>query len=409
MRAEFNEFAGGARCFVIGPIKDPGFNKTFEVIKATLEQDSGLRCFRAHEIDHSGKDMLSKIHDLIELADLVIADLSIPSANIYYEYGYSTAHRRTPIVICKREETELPIDVKGLEILRYTEPAETDAEFLLALRRHVRSRLSSAVPELRRALPGEIPFPTYVVSAMRVPRHTVPALPYHGTVKTSFAENRGISGILGGFGLLFGVDRRPELVHAKFGKNIQDEDANYFLIGSPKVNKLTEVFLERIQNGLNPVWSMPERGKDARVIIRCAGDARYKKLNQILAKRVPGSGPWTKSFSDYGIVIRAPNPSSDSNGRLVTIMAGRHSVGTHAACMLLTEPVLIERLGKKLGVVPGGKGALNSSFEQVSVLAQKQIPFWAIVKGTVRFDKKGFASVGTKDVTIVNAKRYGRK
>ena len=49
---------------------------------------------------------------------------------------------------------------------------------------------------------------------------------------------------------------------------------------------------------------------------------------------------------DHGLIIRGPHPRFP--GRLVTIMAGPHSLGTGAACLAATNSALIAQIQAKL-------------------------------------------------------------
>jgi hypothetical protein len=72
---------------------------------------------------------------------------------------------------------------------------------------------------------------------------------------------------------------------------------------------------------------------------------------------------------DYGLVIRSPHPNPWLQDRLVLIVAGPRNLGTGAACLAATRTALIRKIGEKL--------APHS-------IADKRVPFWAAVKGTIK-------------------------
>jgi hypothetical protein len=365
-------------CFMIMSYRQQQ-ERVFDDIMQRIAGDLHLRCERADRVLLSGADLLAKVHALILGSSIVIADLTDNRPNVYYEYGYAAAHDRLPILIAQAE-TELETDLHGKEVLRYSGAPGNDHEFIGKLLRSVKERLRSPIPEQRRMLGSPQPFPAYVLVAPRAPglgsRH-----PWHPDERTTFGDMLGIAGILTAYGNLWGVHERPQLLHAaSMAKDVLFSAANVFCIGSPKVNPATAYFLELTQAGLEPHWKMPEvpPDDDPRIVIQ--GDA---SLDETL--RNPIDDPQADRITDYGLVIRAPHPSTAHH--LVWVLAGRHSIGTHAACAVATDPKLIRDLEDML---PGGKVAMANSGQ----------PFWAVVKGALnRFDM-------SIEVVIVKAGGY---
>lgn len=72
------------------------------------------------------------------------------------------------------------------------------------------------------------------------------------------------------------------------------------------------------------------------------------------------------------------------------ILAGRHSIGTHAACVVATRQELIV--------------ALQSMLKKTGIsLRETQQPFWAVVRGTLSHDGSF-----SDDVEIVKVGGYTR-
>src|SRR5439155_17570532 len=67
----------------------------FLSVRKAVEETLGIACLRADHVKAGGHDLLSKIHTLLERADLVIAEISPSnqlnptSPNVFYEIGYA--------------------------------------------------------------------------------------------------------------------------------------------------------------------------------------------------------------------------------------------------------------------------------------------------------------------------------
>lgn len=368
-------------CFVISSYKRR-YNRVGLGLCRLIEQRIGLRCIRADYEPEPGRDLLAKVHEMILGASAVVADVSEYSPNVYYEYGYASAHDRLPVLIA-RQGRKLPTDLVGKETLRYRNLPESDTQFIDKFLHCVERALRSPLPEQRRMLSSASAFPAYIIAAPRVPepgsKHW-----WHPIERTTFGDNVGVAGILSAYGNLFGTRRLPNLLHAKYlSKTVLKKPATFFCIGSSKVNDATEHFLPRVQKGLQPQWKMPQlgRGSDRRVVFQ--GDSLIDAQLRAPVKKTRAG-----SLSDYGLVVRATHPQDPEH--LVLIVAGRHSIGTHAACMVAIRRELIE--------------ALDGRLKDVGVsLRDTSQPFWAIVRGTLM--RNGQMS---EDVEIIKVGGYTR-
>src|SRR3954454_18082348 len=81
-------------------------------VKRLVEADTGLKCVRADDVRSSGHDLLQKVHLLIDRADLVVAEGSTPSENVFYEVGY-TIGKGKPLLLLAETRREIPTDLKG--------------------------------------------------------------------------------------------------------------------------------------------------------------------------------------------------------------------------------------------------------------------------------------------------------
>ncbi|MCL4264530.1 MAG: hypothetical protein KJ069_15005 [Anaerolineae bacterium] len=107
------------------------FNAIYtDLIKPALE-DAGFEAFRADEETVSG-DILTDMFQELLLADLVIADMSIDNANVFYELGVRHAFRKRGVVHIQSGRAYMPFDIFNVRTIPYhTSPdGVPDPEFL---------------------------------------------------------------------------------------------------------------------------------------------------------------------------------------------------------------------------------------------------------------------------------------
>ncbi|MGF1538212.1 MAG: tetratricopeptide repeat-containing protein [Elainellaceae cyanobacterium] len=94
------------------------FNRIYsDLIKPAL-LEAGFEPFRADEEASSG-DILTDMFQELLLADLVIADLSIDNANVYYELGIRHAMRKRGIVHIQSGRAYMPFDIFNVRTIPY--------------------------------------------------------------------------------------------------------------------------------------------------------------------------------------------------------------------------------------------------------------------------------------------------
>ena len=94
------------------------FNAIYsELIKPTLES-AGFESFRADEETASG-DILTDMFQELLLADLVMADMSIDNANVFYELGIRHALRKRGVVHVQAGRAYMPFDVFNVRTIPY--------------------------------------------------------------------------------------------------------------------------------------------------------------------------------------------------------------------------------------------------------------------------------------------------
>ncbi len=87
------------------------------LIKPALEA-AGFDPFRADEETTSG-DILTDMFQELLLADLVVADMSIDNANVFYELGVRHAFRKRGVVHIQCGRGTMPFDVFNVRTIRY--------------------------------------------------------------------------------------------------------------------------------------------------------------------------------------------------------------------------------------------------------------------------------------------------
>ena len=373
------------------------FDKRWELydrVKRLVNKEFGIACIRADELKSSGYDLLAKIHFLILRSEVVVAEISEHTANVFYEIGYAVAMNKPPLLLVERNnDADVPADLRGLETLDYTTDRNGLRSLDLDLVDHLRSRMNSQLPLLRDMLEAPIPQPNYIVAS---PRHTkerpgnVSATNYD---RRTYGDNIGIIGLISAFGAIRGEFGGVELISAQASPpDLLSSPLNLYLIGSHRVNPPAERLLADLQKRGDLRWLFePASGHAGATsepplsLYRSSSGDRDELVGEF---EVEGEEiTWTK---DYGIIIRGPHPNPEHRGRLAMIMAGAHSLGTGAACLAATRSTLIQRIRSSL---PEG------------VLEEKNSAFWVLVKGTV--SKQDDYLLDPEHVTIEDAGGYG--
>lgn len=375
---------GGRRyCFVI--MTYHGSYAFFERIRAIVAEATGLECIRADDIPGAGEDLREKIHSAVDNAAFVIADVSEPRPNIYYEVGYAIARDKAVLLLAQQDVT-IPTDLLGVELIRYVDSKEGWPKFEQTLRKHLAVHGESHLSLLRAMIIPRDPHPSYILANPKTPNASS-RFQFHPRERRTYGDHLGVVGILGAFGQAYGEHVVPELLSAAFAPDdLTTWDANFYLIGSPKVNRATDLFLETIQSRYATKWSLqPTPGETQE------GDYEVQLSGTI--DTVPFRSPSHRSkltkdtpYEDFGLVVRGPNPRHPK--RMVTILAGPHSLGTAAACLAATNSRLIREIARKL------TGAAD--------LAAQDRTIWVLVKGISSPD----LHIGPDEVTILHAGVY---
>jgi hypothetical protein len=128
--------------FVIMQFHGPYQDLYTDVIQPTVKK-FGLRAYHAGEVFTPGI-ILNDITGGIAEAKIVIADITPPNQNVFYEVGYAHALRKPTILLVDRERgKDLPFDVSGYRCLFYDNTIGGKRKLEDGLRNHLAAILQS--------------------------------------------------------------------------------------------------------------------------------------------------------------------------------------------------------------------------------------------------------------------------
>ncbi len=137
-------------CFVVMAIGDQTHNgvqvssadlknKYTDLIKESIQIiDKNIEVIRADEVSTAGS-ISSDIFRRLILSDYVVADLTYPNPNVFYELGLRHAIRNKTILIKEKGSDNKPFDISSLRYIEY----ENTASGLKKLRENLSSTFKS--------------------------------------------------------------------------------------------------------------------------------------------------------------------------------------------------------------------------------------------------------------------------
>lgn len=119
-------------CFVVMPFSQPWSDGVYEqIIKAALT-DSQIQCVRGDIIPRVGK-LADNVAVQLQRAGLVIAEISDPNPNVYYELGVAdTLGKDVYLLYDKSASLNLPADIQGVHYYSYDRSNPTQSREFLA-------------------------------------------------------------------------------------------------------------------------------------------------------------------------------------------------------------------------------------------------------------------------------------
>jgi hypothetical protein len=128
--------------FVAMPFSEPYDTVYREVIRPVAEQES-IDVIRVDEVTGPGI-IFEDIKQQIENASIVIAEISAPNQNVYYELGYAHALNKPTILLARRGQ-ELPFDIRSYRVIFYDDSIGGKPVVERELRKHLRTVLRTIV------------------------------------------------------------------------------------------------------------------------------------------------------------------------------------------------------------------------------------------------------------------------
>jgi hypothetical protein len=103
-------------CFVAIPFRDP-FDRYYSHVYAPGIEAAGHKPVRADDLFSAG-DVIRQLAFEISAASIVLADITTPNANVYYEIGMAHAWGKPTVLISQTSDT-VPFDLRGGRLLEY--------------------------------------------------------------------------------------------------------------------------------------------------------------------------------------------------------------------------------------------------------------------------------------------------
>lgn len=326
------------------------FNSSFDGVFNAISEAAAMKGLKPYRVDkdHLDVPIAVAIDEKIRESRLLIADITDGNPNVMHELGQAQLLRKPVIIISRGPSENASFNTRGSQIYKY-DPAE-----LQDLQKELESAFGKVISPnetLRGMLvPNSLGDPTkdsrfvIVVSPLSYRRAMGRPGGFKKIRRTS-SDYVGIRGILQGFGSIYGFDTLPDLIDPEdYTNSALSEKMSVYCIASPKANSWTAEILKKYQQDYVPrlefrADSLSPKLKNINVSIY-ADDALLSppgwKLN--VEK--------DRYARDFGLIVRGPNPFCTDH--MATIVAGRSSLGTEAACLAITDPTVIAKIRNRL-------------------------------------------------------------
>lgn len=344
----------------------PEFNEVFQAI-SQVASERGLKAYRI-DAEHLAVQIAEDIERKIRDSRFVIADVTNNNPNVLNEIGQARTLGKPLILISQDSPSEATFNIRGLRILNYSRKLLDDLKKIL---RRALSEATSPNEMLRAMLvPNSLGRPTqdsrFIIAASPLSyRRVMGRSGGYTKLRRTASDYVGLRGLLQAFGLLYGFGTLPDIVDPEdCADNVIREAMNLYSIASPKANRWTRKVLDQYQERWVPplefrAYSKSKNLKNVKVSL-----FSHDELVRPDGWQLDVNGD--RYARDFGLIVRGPNPYPHNESYMVTILAGRSSLGTEAACRAFTDPDKIEEIRQLLS----GSGIDLEDHKQA---------FWAIV------------------------------
>lgn len=119
-------------CFVIQPISDEKFTKSFTDVFEPAIKAANLSAYRI-DLDPYVKNIIEEIEKNINEAALCLVDIPTDNPNVWYELGYAYAKNKAVVMVCdESRESLFPFDISNKSIIKYKTQSTSDFKKLSA-------------------------------------------------------------------------------------------------------------------------------------------------------------------------------------------------------------------------------------------------------------------------------------
>ncbi len=126
------------RAFVVMQFGDP-YNSVYTDVIKRVAEDNGFDAYRVDEVYGPGIILRDIIRGLAE-SDVIIAEITPPNPNVFYELGYAHALEKPTILLAERGR-QLPFDISGYRCILYDNSIKGKGELETLLTNHLRAIL----------------------------------------------------------------------------------------------------------------------------------------------------------------------------------------------------------------------------------------------------------------------------
>lgn len=106
-------------CFVVMPFSEAWSKLVYDEIIQPAVEDAGIQCIRGDMVPRVGK-LAENIVQYIQRVGLVLAEISVLNANVFYELGIADAVGRDVFLLFdKSVSNSLPADIQGAHFFSY--------------------------------------------------------------------------------------------------------------------------------------------------------------------------------------------------------------------------------------------------------------------------------------------------
>jgi len=126
--------------FVAMEFSDP-FTQLFEDVIRPVAKELGVEAYRVSEVYRPGI-ILQDITQGIAECQVVIAEITPPNPNVFYELGYAHALGKPTILLAERGQ-DLPFDISGYRVIFYDNSIRGKRDVEENLRRHLTAILGN--------------------------------------------------------------------------------------------------------------------------------------------------------------------------------------------------------------------------------------------------------------------------